>query len=305
MKLTVTVGASSSGKSTYAAAEVKKWRGQVVEVNRDNLRKTLFGITGWHEYKFNKTNEALVTNAHHAQVRAALASGKSVIVSDTNLKAEYRELFKQMADEFNAEYEELWFDVELDELLARNMGRGKWKLDEELVKQMHSTFVDGIPEDAMKYVPSYEAPKVRKYERDTSLPKAVIFDLDGTLAHMNGKRGPFEWDKVALDDPSWNVVNHAMDLQNRGIKIVVTSGRDEVCRDLSAEWLKRLGLRVDKLVMRKAGDQRNDADVKEELFYEHVVPFYNVVYCVDDRDRVVQRWRDMGLECWQVADGNF
>lgn len=305
MKLTVTVGASSSGKSTYAAAEVKKWRGQVVEVNRDNIRKTMFNLTGWSDYRFNKTNEDIVTAVHHAQIRAALAAGKSVIVSDTNLKAEYREVFKALADEFNAEYQELWFDVSEQELLARNMTRGKWKLEEDRVKQMHSSFVEGMPEDAVKYVPDYEAVRVRQYEPDTSLPKAVIFDIDGTLANMAGKRGPFEWDKVGQDLPKWNVVNHALDLQNRGIKIVVTSGRDEVCREQTTEWLKRQGIKFDKLVMRVADDQRNDGVVKEELFFEHVAPFYNVMYCVDDRDRVVEKWRQMGLECWQVAPGNF
>ena len=31
--------------------------------------------------------------------------------------------------------------------------------------------------------------------------KAIIVDVDGTLADMRGVRSPFEWDKVLQDKP--------------------------------------------------------------------------------------------------------
>ena len=44
---------------------------------------------------------------------------------------------------------------------------------------------------------------------------------------------------------------------------------------------------------------------KEEIFIDKIKNTYNVLYCMDDRDRVVKRWRDLGLTCFQVAPGDF
>jgi hypothetical protein len=57
--------------------------------------------------------------------------------------------------------------------------------------------------------------------------------------------------------------------------------------------------------MRAAGDTRNDAIVKGELFDIHVRDRYRVRFVLDDRNRVVDWWRRIGLRCWQVAPGNF
>lgn len=60
-----------------------------------------------------------------------------------------------------------------------------------------------------------------------------------------------------------------------------------------------------ELFMRPAGDTRNDAVVKLELFDQHIRDRYDVLRCYDDRARVVAAWRSIGLTVFQVADGNF
>ena len=57
--------------------------------------------------------------------------------------------------------------------------------------------------------------------------------------------------------------------------------------------------------MRSTGDHRNDAIVKQELYEQEIAGKYNVDFCVDDRDRVVDLWRSLGLTCFQVAEGWF
>jgi predicted kinase len=302
----VTVGPSSSGKSTFAESELKKWRGQVVEVNRDNTRKSLYGIKGWSGYKFNTGNEGLVTLVNRAAIQSALSSGKSVIISDTNLKPEYREDFKTMADAFGAEYKEMWFPVDLEELHRRNEKRGAWRIPSDVLTDMHSRFVGQYdPEVHISYTTDFVEESTRVYVPDTTLPKAVIFDVDGTLMSMDGNRKPYEWHKVIGDVPKMNVVNLARNLAAQGIKIVVTSGRDSVCRDSTTESLTMHGIPFHTILMRKAGDQRGDDVVKEEIFWNDIAPNYNVLFSVDDRNRVVDKWRSLGIECWQVAPGDF
>lgn len=57
--------------------------------------------------------------------------------------------------------------------------------------------------------------------------------------------------------------------------------------------------------MRPAGDTRNDAVIKEEIYQAEIAGKYNVEFVLDDRDRVVDKWRELGLKCLQVAKGAF
>lgn len=57
--------------------------------------------------------------------------------------------------------------------------------------------------------------------------------------------------------------------------------------------------------MRPTKDNRPDTVVKKELFEAHIDGRYDVAFVVDDREGVVRQWREMGLTCFQVAEGNF
>jgi len=52
-------------------------------------------------------------------------------------------------------------------------------------------------------------------------------------------------------------------------------------------------------------DYRDDRIIKEEIYREKIAPVYNALFVLDDRDRVVAMWRDLGLTCLQVANGDF
>jgi hypothetical protein len=57
--------------------------------------------------------------------------------------------------------------------------------------------------------------------------------------------------------------------------------------------------------MRAESDFRKDSIVKKELFDNHIKNKYFIEYVLDDRNQVVDMWRDMGLKCLQVQEGNF
>ena len=60
------------------------------------------------------------------------------------------------------------------------------------------------------------------------------------------------------------------------------------------------------LHMRAADDYRKDDEVKFELYKEHVDDKYFIHYVLDDRNQVVDMWRDKcNLTCFQVAPGDF
>ena len=60
------------------------------------------------------------------------------------------------------------------------------------------------------------------------------------------------------------------------------------------------------LILRDEGDFRCDRYVKYDMYKEYIDGMYNVIMVFDDRDRVVNMWRNgLKLQCFQVADGNF
>lgn len=137
-----------------------------------------------------------------------------------------------------------------------------------------------------------------------SKPKAWIFDVDGTLS-LKGNRDPSEHHLSSNDEAcqTARALYHSL-IQN--YKIIICTGRSEEYRDLTETWLAWQGFTgYDKLLMRPLDDERKDFFVKAELFINEIEPYYDVVGCIDDRDRVVAFWRGLGLVCLQIRPGNF
>jgi hypothetical protein len=139
----------------------------------------------------------------------------------------------------------------------------------------------------------------------TVLPLAVMVDIDGTLA-MRGDRGPFNFESCSDDLPLAPVVKVVTALLRLDWKIVIVSGREEKFRDVTEEWLDRHLEAYHALCMRSNGDFRSDEIVKFEIFESYVRNTFDVQFVLDDRNRVVNMWRNkLGLTCFQVQDGDF
>ncbi len=134
--------------------------------------------------------------------------------------------------------------------------------------------------------------------------KAIICDLDGTLCIHNG-RSPFDYNKCDTDKPNKSVMETIKLFKEQGYSVLLVSGREDYCREKTEGWLDKYGVQYDMLQMRKSGDMRADTIVKKEIYNSYIGPYYDVLFCLDDRDKVVALWRGMGLACWQVNYGNF
>lgn len=139
---------------------------------------------------------------------------------------------------------------------------------------------------------------------------AFICDIDGTVALHAGIRGHYEYDKVQLDNPNWNVIN-LVRILNGTYKTLFVSGRPDKSREETVLWLKKYDLPTYALYMRPdflpdgKPDYRQDYIVKEEIYRNFIEPHYNIKFCLDDRNQVVRLWRSLGLTCLQVAEGSF
>ncbi len=134
--------------------------------------------------------------------------------------------------------------------------------------------------------------------------KAIICDIDGTLADM-GKRKPYDFDKVDQDQVKHATAEAVRVFHNAGYRIILFSGREDASKIKTISWLKQNDIPFDELHMRKSRDTRKDAIIKKELYETHVLNKYEVLLVLDDRDQVVKMWRELGLTCFQVAYGDF
>tara|TARA_A100001515_G_scaffold131480_1_gene119303 strand:+ start:624 stop:1085 length:462 start_codon:yes stop_codon:yes gene_type:complete len=153
------------------------------------------------------------------------------------------------------------------------------------------------------------------------MKNTIIFDLDGTLALIDGRRdhalkmgknGKMNWNEffnpanIAFDKPNEPVIKMAQLFSQQGFKIVILSGRSDKMFDRTVEWLEWNDVPFDKLVMRdsKTNHFTPDDVLKKDMLDKHV-DINDVFLVVDDRDRVVKLWRSLGLTTFQVADGDF
>lgn len=165
--------------------------------------------------------------------------------------------------------------------------------------------------------------------------KTVIFDLDGTLADIEVRRkmsikpnGKMDWDiffspdNIKFDKPVHAVINLAQTYHQNGYKVVIFSGRNDRSYEETVDWLVWWDIPFDLLVMRPdkfksksfpiannnpaTPDMRFMPDeILKKKMLDEFVDIDDVLFVVDDRQKVVDMWRDLGLVVLQPAPGNF
>ena len=274
----ITQGLPASGKTTYAKKQLKKggWK----RINKDDLRAML------DDGKWSKSNEKFVLLARDILMLNALREGYNVIIDDTNFAPKHIEHIRQLVDRDVRVIIKV-FDATVEECIERDLQRPK-SVGAKVIRQMYN---------------QYLKPKTEVYD-GAGLPKAIICDIDGTLAIM-GDRSPYDWAKVGRDALNLKVARLITLMRIYGYKVILVSGRDSECLEQTLQWLKDKNVNFDSLIMRPEGDKRKDCLIKEEIFEENIRGKFDIEFVLDDRNQVVEMWRDLGLTVLQVAEGDF
>ncbi len=285
-QLILTVGASSSGKSFWAESFIRN-RDNWVNLNRDDVRFNTFtqGKRDWLSYKFSKKNENRVTKIIEGFSEEAVAQGCNIIVSDTNLSEKTRNKWKQFAKDNNYTYSEKLFVEDWDTLRKRNLQR-EGGIEQGILWSQYLRMNDYVGRTT--------------YKGNPLKSDAVIIDIDGTVASMEGIRKPFEWDKVGLDSPRQEVIDMVQGIltESVGTIPIFLSGRDGCCLEDTYDWILENVMYGDRgfyLFMRDEGDSRKDKVVKEELFWKYIANNFNVISAIDDRKSVLELWEELRI----------
>lgn len=301
----ILIGIPGSGKSTWSKDFVSKnpdW----VRVGRDDFRFMLKDSP-----ILDPKGEKMLNDLMTQTTRKALLSGYNVVLDNTHCKLKYiNEAIASVNDLADVDFR--YFDVPMTTCIERDKTREK-KVGAPIITKMAKDLA--ILLDTFGWQPVKQKGKtIVDYTAnwDPALPFAVITDVDGTIAHMGTRRGPFDWKKVGVDAPdpiiigalkAWKMAGFNAETDN--IQILVVSGRDGSCRKETEEWLDAYGVPHDAIFMRPANDFRKDSLIKKEIFENDIKGKYNVIMVYDDRNQVVDVWRGLGLKCLQCEPGEF
>ena len=160
---------------------------------------------------------------------------------------------------------------------------------------------------------------------------AYIFDIDGTIADGShrvhyitpdydmlshkilsvdnlDKFAP-DWDsfyKESINDkPIPDMVNLLRRIEGTGAQILFVTGRPEKYKEQTEEWLIKYVTANFELYMRKPNDYRQDFIIKKEIYKNKIENNYWILGVFEDRTQCVKMWRELGITCFQVVDGDY
>lgn len=297
LKIKILIGIPASGKTTWSKDFLRKnW--DWVRICRDDYRYMLR-----NEPFCTPKIESMITEMVKKDTFLALSKKLNVVLDATHVKITY---INDIIDTFKyyADIDYQIFDISLSKAIERDENRDE-KVGNSVIKRMYKNYKDLIDSFHFQPVVKQHKPHIKPNFGDLSLPQAIIVDLDGTLAHMNYKRGPFDWHKVDMDDVN-EIVKEQINFHHRkGRNIIILTGRDGAALDKTKEWLAFYEIPHSMILTREKNDNRKDTIVKKELYDNNIKGKYNVLCVYDDRLQVLDMWNKEGLFTFNVNQGNI
>jgi phosphoglycolate phosphatase-like HAD superfamily hydrolase len=148
--------------------------------------------------------------------------------------------------------------------------------------------------------------------------EAAIFDLDGVIADVSGRiekalrelgkenlnelsredRRRF-WEiflnpeLLELDKPRMDVIDYMRKIKDKGLRIIIVTGRTIKQKNETLKQLSSWGVPYDEIYFRMAGDLRKDSIYKREVVKLLLRRGYSIVEVWEDSDEVIRELRKL------------
>lgn len=135
-------------------------------------------------------------------------------------------------------------------------------------------------------------------------PKAVVFDIDGTLSdyrhrahHITPPKRDWPGFFAEMEDDGLieECFQMVLEAQKAGYKVIILTGRPDTYLQKTLRWLEKHAVLHDAVFLRPADDWRPGAILKAEIYEKHIAPFYNVIKAVDDNPKIIAMWQALGI----------
>ena len=142
---------------------------------------------------------------------------------------------------------------------------------------------------------------------------AVIFDIDGVLSDAAIRqhfieRGRRDWRAffdACGDDPLIEEVARIVELLEKGLTIVLLTGRPLRVQPQTLAWLERYRIRWDLLIMRDMGDYSAAREFKRDTVFDLRDYGFDLQLAFEDDRRNLEMFRAEGIPCVYIHSGYY
>ena len=145
----------------------------------------------------------------------------------------------------------------------------------------------------------------------------IVVDLDGTLCDARHREHLAQqglWDEfhaLCIKDPIYEDVAGILAALDDSFDIIALTGRNEKWRQATYNWLgeHKIDHLIMDLLMRPDDNFSPDIEMKPSMLFGWFGSIddakQRVHTILEDRDKVVEVWRQLGFNCWQVRPGGY
>lgn len=306
-KIIICRGIQGSGKSTWSKKWVEEDPTSRVRYNNDDIRSMLGPY--WipeREPLVSKIKEGLLCEAMDEGYNIALDNmnlNPKEIDWINNLVATHNDEWREDRTDFYYETEFKNFFIPVEECIRRDSLRPN-PIGEKVIRQTWKNYRNFIVSETNR---EYQASLLKQ---DPGLPKAVIVDMDATLCFNTSGR-PFYGkgcaEGIENDVPNEAVCNLVRAMFADKYKIIIVTGREGIkeIAEATEKWLRDHEIVYDEIHFRGEFDRSRGDLCKKKIFERYVKDKYNVQFVIDDSQKCVDMYRELGLICLQPNDGTF
>lgn len=297
-------GIQGSGKSTAAKAWEKEDPDHRIIINWDSYRNG-------HGTYWVPSREKIVQTESVSAMKAAMSLKMDIWIDNMNLSENSKKPFLDVIEAYNKlplnqdnkysiEYRDFFIPVE--ECIRRDALRPN-PIGAAIIRQTWNRY--------RTMICALENEKVanRVKQPVEGLEKAIVFDLDATLAfNLSGR--PY-WGEgcaegITHDAPNIPIINMAKVYNKAGYHILIVTGREgtKEVQEATLEWLKKYEVPSSGITWRPVGDRSKGQEHKLRslnALSEH----FNIELVVDDSQKIVDCLRENGYTVLQPNEGKF
>ncbi len=139
----------------------------------------------------------------------------------------------------------------------------------------------------------------------------IIVGLEGVLARhewrlplIESEGWPAYYKAASQDAANHSVVQLVNAMHAKGNTVYCLSTRPEPWRMATVEWMTNLGIMVDTLLMRGAGDWRKDEEIRTEAVSNILLAAKAVKFAIDESEKACDVYRAAGITVLQLYNAN-